>query len=639
MKSTFLICFVVFAVIVSAIVGFTTSDNPTKINSPKGLKGIQPEIVYGPSLDDPTSTLNESFEGTTFPPAGWIKQSTFSNTGWTRQTAGTTPLPGWTGTASITTPVGGGNACAYVTYGDVGVSNNEWLITPQITNVQPGDSLTFWLRYIVPTYADSFEVKISTTTQTIAAMNISVFKKRFSGVTDTGYIKYGFVIGALVPPGSNIYIGFREMVLDNLNDGSAFTLDLVHVGGAPPPPTCSFLWSSQTSGTTNALLTVSAVSDQIGWAAGNGPTVRRTTDGGTSWTNATGTGINGNVYNIYAWSANDALCTTSPGGTFIYKTTNGGTSWTQVHSNSASTAFINCIQMVSPTEGYAQGDPVNNVWEFLKTTDAGSTWTQMASAPPAASDAGWNNSMYILGNDIWWNTNVSTVYHSSNLGLNWSSAPIAPVTSTTYGSVHFNSSSVGLASGSAGIVKTTNGGASYTSLGTIPGAGNITALEGDGANNFWFARGTEIYLSTNGGTNFTSSYNTPGSFNDIDFTIVNGCPQGWGVTASGGIHKMRNATGITPTSLTVPDNYSLGQNFPNPFNPTTNINFSIPRSGLVTLKIYDMAGKEVVTLVNEVKTAGSYIVGFNAANLASGAYFYRVTSGEFVDTKKMLLVK
>jgi len=85
--------------------------------------------------------------------------------------------------------------------------------------------------------------------------------------------------------------------------------------------------------------------------------------------------------------------------------------------------------------------------------------------------------------------------------------------------------------------------------------------------------------------------------------------------------------------------YSLENNFPNPFNPSTSINFNIPVDGFVKLKVYDMAGREVATLVNEVRVAGSYSVEFNASNLTSGVYFYKLTSGNFSATKKMLLIK
>ncbi|MBK8984199.1 MAG: T9SS type A sorting domain-containing protein [Ignavibacteria bacterium] len=186
----------------------------------------------------------------------------------------------------------------------------------------------------------------------------------------------------------------------------------------------------------------------------------------------------------------------------------------------------------------------------------------------------------------------------------------------------------------------TDAGANYATV-TSPGtSGNINSLEGNGTD-WWATRtGNTVYRSTNGGTNWTTAYTLTGAaFNDMDFTLSNGCPVGWAVGSAGSVAKMSNTVGITNIGGEIPSEYSLNQNYPNPFNPETNINFSIPKSGLVTLKIYDISGKEVSTLVNEVKNAGSYIVGFNASNLPSGAYFYRIQTDGFADTKKMMLIK
>nr|MCU0365484.1 T9SS type A sorting domain-containing protein [Ignavibacteriaceae bacterium] len=88
-----------------------------------------------------------------------------------------------------------------------------------------------------------------------------------------------------------------------------------------------------------------------------------------------------------------------------------------------------------------------------------------------------------------------------------------------------------------------------------------------------------------------------------------------------------------------PSAYALEQNFPNPFNPGTTINFSIPAEGFVTLDVYNSIGQKVASLVNETKTAGSYTVGFDASDLTSGIYFYKISSGNFTETKKMILLK
>ena len=88
-----------------------------------------------------------------------------------------------------------------------------------------------------------------------------------------------------------------------------------------------------------------------------------------------------------------------------------------------------------------------------------------------------------------------------------------------------------------------------------------------------------------------------------------------------------------------PQTFYLSQNFPNPFNPATIISWQVPVDGYTTLKVYDDLGREVATLVNEEKPAGNYEIEFNASELASGVYYYRIISGDFVDTKKMILMK
>ena len=92
-------------------------------------------------------------------------------------------------------------------------------------------------------------------------------------------------------------------------------------------------------------------------------------------------------------------------------------------------------------------------------------------------------------------------------------------------------------------------------------------------------------------------------------------------------------------NTSVPTEFSLAQNYPNPFNPTTMISYSIPNSGIVTLKVYDILGKEVAELVNEQKAAGNYSVKFDASKLSSGMYMYKITCGNLAQVKKMLLMK
>jgi hypothetical protein len=97
--------------------------------------------------------------------------------------------------------------------------------------------------------------------------------------------------------------------------------------------------------------------------------------------------------------------------------------------------------------------------------------------------------------------------------------------------------------------------------------------------------------------------------------------------------------GIINYSSEIPGEYSLEQNYPNPFNPVTKIKYSLPESGFVTLRIYDIMGREVITLIKEAQNAGIYEASFDAADLTSGIYYYILSSGTFTETKKMMLIK
>ena len=95
-------------------------------------------------------------------------------------------------------------------------------------------------------------------------------------------------------------------------------------------------------------------------------------------------------------------------------------------------------------------------------------------------------------------------------------------------------------------------------------------------------------------------------------------------------------TAVQEESREMPEKYVLSQNYPNPFNPTTNIEFQIPNGGFVTLKVFDLLGKQVRTLLNTAMNAGSYRVTFDGNGLSSGMYFYRLQCGNFSSTKKLL---
>ncbi len=404
---------------------------------------------------------------------------------------------------------------------------------------------------------------------------------------------------------------------------------------APASLNCSYTWANQTSGTTALLYSIKAVNGLVAWTAGATGVVRRTTDGGITWGNGNPNPgvITGDIYNIEALDANTAFVTTSPGATFIYKTTNGGTNWTQVYTIAG--GFINTIKMTSATNGYAFGDPLAGNWLMLKTTDGGTTWTTLATV--AGTGDGRNNCLQILGNDIWFGTGQNTVWHSTNLGLNWTSATVTGITGQVTG-IQFNTASVGIVGG-ATMSKTTDGGATWALL-PASGTGTISGIEGSG-NDYWYVRGTTIYRSTDLGTTWTLSHTHTAAQNDISLAPDGaGCMTGWSCGATGTIAKMTGVpVAVNDPTSNIPTAYKLEQNYPNPFNPTTNITFALPIAGNVELKVYDILGKEVASIVSGNLNAGTHIVPFDASALASGIYIYKINTGSFTDSKKMVLIK
>ena len=147
--------------------------------------------------------------------------------------------------------------------------------------------------------------------------------------------------------------------------------------------------------------------------------------------------------------------------------------------------------------------------------------------------------------------------------------------------------------------------------------------------------GTIYYFRgwTGGGANSYTSPDSSGNDTAVNLNIGNVMVE----TA-----RWTTTIGITQLGTEIPAEYSLKQNYPNPFNPSTVINFSLPKSGNVKIKVYDMLGKEVATLINEFKTAGNYQVDFNEKDygaLSSGIYYYRIESNEFTEIRKMMLLK
>jgi hypothetical protein len=157
-----------------------------------------------------------------------------------------------------------------------------------------------------------------------------------------------------------------------------------------------------------------------------------------------------------------------------------------------------------------------------------------------------------------------------------------------------------------------------------------------GTNNSWNQPYPTVVSPTGADTTFSrtiAGYKTGGG---DDCIALYSTANGNGIFAS---RLCGSSIGVHNIGTEVPNKYSLSQNYPNPFNPATTIKFSLPKHGMVKLIVYNILGNEVATLENGTMEAGNYIVDFNTSSLSSGVYFYKLTAGDFSDTKKMLLIK
>ena len=150
----------------------------------------------------------------------------------------------------------------------------------------------------------------------------------------------------------------------------------------------------------------------------------------------------------------------------------------------------------------------------------------------------------------------------------------------------------------------------------------------------------DMFRSLNKGNNWSTLSN--GIIGD--YTIVNDISIGTDnfayIASTNGVYRSDFATGITKDEeIPMPHSFILEQNYPNPFNPSTTIKFSVPQALYVSIRIYDVLGNEITTLVNEELQTGSYLVEFDGSNLSSGVYFYTLRAGKFISTKKLVLMK
>jgi photosystem II stability/assembly factor-like uncharacterized protein len=399
--------------------------------------------------------------------------------------------------------------------------------------------------------------------------------------------------------------------------------------------TANAQWIPLTTGTTQQLNSISFINSQTGYAAGVSGTIIKTTNGGTTWTALT-SGVSVELKSIFAVNTNDVYaCGT--GGTII-KSTNAGTSWTSL--TSGVTSNLNGIYFMN-MNGICCGSGT-----IIYTTNGGANWLIGQDGILVTY-----NAAFMLNNNYGWVAGVNTIFsplvgRTTNGGANWAfSSFLINNNEGTVRDIAFKDSLNGITvsitwEGLGGLSRTTNGGLNWDLHLMVPQP--LSAV--DILYNIGYAAGNSGYIlkTTDGGVNWEPQLSVPPIYlRSIDITDS---LTGYAAGDDGIILKTTNGglTGIKPVNNHIPTEYKLEQNYPNPFNPSTKIKFSIPaaeQKGITKLIIYNSLGQLVETLVDTELQPGNYEVIWQSDKFSAGAYYYKLISNGFIQTKKMILLK
>ena len=366
---------------------------------------------------------------------------------------------------------------------------------------------------------------------------------------------------------------------------------------------------------------------------------RKTTNGGLTWFQFADWTIGGN--SVYFINVNTGFIS----GIDICNTTNAGNNWSLVYTP-PDTVVILGFHFPNSTIGYGIGIKIQiPVFQLLqtvlvKTTNSGFNWMRLA--PPISgsnirlvdvffTDA---NTGYTVG----WSSNSNILLKTTDGGYNWSSI-LSGIGSEAY-AIHFTNANIGYVCGQNGIYKTTNAGINW-----FPSYNSKTNdIYFINANTGFAICSNGIIRTNNAGANWTVQDTT---FNELFSIMFYGNYTGFAAGENGVVVKTTNggSVSVSVISTEIPSEYSLEQNYPNPFNAVTSIKFKVASSEdrsqktEVRLKVFDLMGREVRTLVDEELKPGIYSVRFDAKDLPSGIYFYRMETEKFTSTKKLILIK
>jgi hypothetical protein len=441
----------------------------------------------------------------------------------------------------------------------------------------------------------------------------------------------------------------------------------------------------QTGAIWQDCIKIHPTNNAIIYVASNVSGIWKSTNYGLNFTNMNNGLLNLTVQTLAISKSNPSVlyCGTSNVGSNngMYKTTDGGANWTLINNGIVQTPIGIQATEVDPTNPdivyttvWDGSTTINSTDGLYKTTNGGATWFVSNTGivvknllsliiNPLRPSTVYAGSSFIVGAT---NTGPSFVYKSYNAGATWTSfstglptaiTDICPVRSMSMSTIDTSRILAGLFMNTTngGAYFTANGGTSWTkihnaSLPNVTGTNIRSSLIKPGSNTEFFLGldGTGpngVFRSTDAGATWASFSSGVLSAAYVVRSLAFGrSPDstlfaGVAGTAGQGVYGYSWVPVGIGLNNNIPKEYALHQNFPNPFNPATNISYDLPHAGNVQIDVYDLTGRFVKSLVNDYKQSGSYSVTFDATNLSSGIYIYKIITSSFTDAKKMILVK
>jgi photosystem II stability/assembly factor-like uncharacterized protein len=394
-------------------------------------------------------------------------------------------------------------------------------------------------------------------------------------------------------------------------------------------------WEQLNSGTTEILYCVSCFDYDNCIAVGTGGTILKTSDSGNTWTSIQ----SGTIKNLLGVSFTDVNNVIIVGLQTILKSTNGGVDW--ISNTIGSNYLLRGISCVDSNNCFAVGTGI-----ILYTSDGGNTWEDRTSGTTHnLSGVSYNNLNYC--NSV---GSIGTIIGTTNAGLDWMFQPSWTIQNLL--GVSFVNPDSGIAVGNSGVIRMT-----YTA-GIPVELINFTALTKDGVVELSWETATEINnhifeiekrredqeFYTIGYMEGAGTTTEPQKYSFFDRNVEQGTHYyRLKQIDFNGVFEYSKEVEVLATGIL---SFSLSQNYPNPFNPVTSIQYEVSSKQFVLLIVYDLLGNEIATLVNEEKQSGTYEVEFNinshsgeVRNLSSGVYFYQLRAADFVENKKMILLK